>query len=205
MHDVHRSFGAHQVLRGVDLTIASGEICALVGENGAGKSTLLDIAVGALPPTRGAITLAGHSIDDARGRRDIGYAPAHAPLPEQLAVHEWLDLLAALRDVSAAQVDAASDRWGLGSLLDSRLSALSLGQRRRLALAVATMGTPTFLVLDEPTVGLDEAGIALLVATLAAHRDDGGAALVASHEPSFVTTISTTRRQLVAGRIVVSP
>ena len=201
MHDVHRTFGAHVVLAGVELTIAAGEICVIGGGNGAGKSTLLDVAVGALPASRGDVRVDGARIEDGRARRRIGYAPAHATLPEQLAVHEWIDVVAALRGVSSIAVDDAAARWGLARITDSRLGALSLGQRRRLALAIATMGAPSVLVLDEPTVGLDVEGVAYLVGVLEAHRANGGAALIASHESSFVEAIGATRRQLVAGRI----
>lgn len=204
MHDVHRTFGAHVVLDGIELAVAAGETCVISGGNGTGKSTLLDVAVGALPATRGDVHIGGLSIDDGRARRGVGYAPAHAALPEQLAVHEWIDVVAALRGVSPRQVDDATTRWGLAAITDARLAALSLGQRRRLALATATMGAPPLLVLDEPTVGLDVEGVAFLVRTLEAHRAAGGAALVASHEAAFVDAIHATRRALVAGRIAPS-
>jgi ABC-type multidrug transport system ATPase subunit len=201
MHDVHRSFGAHRVLDGVDLEVHDSEICVVTGENGAGKSTLLDVATFALSATRGRIAIDGAPIEEPRARRRVGYAPAHAPLPESLAIHEWMDLVAAMRAVRAAEVDVAAERWGLAAITDARLSTLSLGQRRRLALAVATMGAPSLLVLDEPTVGLDAAGVDQLVAYIETHRASGGSALIASHDEPFASATRATMRKLVRGRL----
>lgn len=201
VHDVHRSFGDQVVLAGIELAVDAGATCALVGGNGAGKSTLLDVVVGALSPQRGRVTIDDVPIGEPRARRRLGYSPAHAIPPEQLATFEWLDLLASLRSVAPRDVDQAVARWGLAAMTDARIAALSLGQRRRLSLAGATMGAPMLLVLDEPTVGLDVDGVTLLVAELRAHRERGGAALVASHDEAFLVACGAERRTLTKGRI----
>jgi len=198
--EVHKSFGRQRVLDGVTIDLARGETCLLRGGNGAGKSTLCEVVAGVLDADAGTVTVDGRSIREGSARAAIGYAPAHASLPEHLFVHEWLDLLAALRGATAPEVDAATARWGLSTCTDSRLAALSLGQRRRLALAAAELAKPTWLLLDEPTVGLDAEGRALLVQWVRAHVENGGGALVASHEESLAHELDARIVSLERGR-----
>jgi ABC-type multidrug transport system ATPase subunit len=200
--DVARSFGDEVVLAGVDLTVARGEVALVVGENGAGKSTLLDIVAGVLAPTRGAIRVQGRPVHEARARRSIGHAPAAPVLPEGLFLHEWLDLAAGLRGVrSAPPIDAAVRRFGLVEASGTRLAALSLGQRRRTALAIASLGAPALLLLDEPTVGLDDDGLAVLHRWLEEHLARGGAILLASHEAALGRRLGARTHRLAAGRL----
>ncbi len=203
--DVHRRFGPEVVLAGVSLTVHAGEVVVVRGANGAGKSTLFEIAAGVLDADAGTVRVGGHPIADPRARRSIGYAPAAAALPESLFVHEWIDLACALRGVGDEEdVDATMARFGLQATSDARLSALSLGQRRRLSLALASIGRPSLLLLDEPTVGLDALGVDDLVEWLARHRRVGGAILLASHDEALVETLEARVCTLAAGRIVHS-
>ncbi|MBL8714766.1 MAG: ATP-binding cassette domain-containing protein [Myxococcales bacterium] len=203
--DVHRRFGADVVLAGVCLDVGAGEVAVVRGANGAGKSTLFEIVAGVLDADAGSVRVDGRPNTDPRARRSIGYAPAAATLPESLFVHEWVDLACALRGVDGAEdVDATMTRFGLEATVDARLSSLSLGQRRRLLLALASLGHPSLLLLDEPTVGLDAAGVADVIAWLDRHRRAGGAILLASHDDDFASALGAIRCTLAAGRIVES-
>lgn len=203
--DVHRRFGSDVILAGVSLDVGAGEVVAVRGANGAGKSTLFEIVAGVLDADAGSVRVGGRPNTDPRARRAMGYAPASATLPESLFVHEWVDLACALRGVDGAEdVDATMTRFGLEPIVDARLSALSLGQRRRLLLALASLGRPSLLLLDEPTVGLDAAGVTDVVAWLDRHRREGGAILLATHDDEFIASLGAVVRTLRSGRIVGS-
>lgn len=201
MRDVVRRRGRRRVLDGLNLDVARGAVCVLRGENGSGKTTLLDVASGVLPADSGTASIDGVDVGDRRARASLGYAPAAASVPEQLAVHEWLDLVAALRGVSTAEVDAAASVWRVDRWLGARIGTLSLGERRRLVLASAELGDPALLLLDEPTVGLDAEGQALLVERLHARAAAGNAALVASHDAELVSDRRFEVHTLRDGRI----
>jgi ABC-type multidrug transport system ATPase subunit len=198
---VERSFGGHRVLDRCDFIGRAGEAWVLRGPNGSGKSTLFAIVAGVLDPDAGTVLVDRRPNTEARARAEIGYAPANALLPEHLHLHEWIDLLGALRRASADEIDRAVERWDLASCTGDRVSALSLGQRRRVALAASELGRPSFMLWDEPTVGLDPAGQALVVNRLRSHVEAGGLAWVASHEPWLADAIGARNLTLERGRI----
>jgi ABC-2 type transport system ATP-binding protein len=145
---VSRRFGPHVGLAPTDLDLHSGEVLALIGPNGAGKSTMLALLAGAIEPSTGAVE-----------RRDgvrVGWAPQRPGHYARLSALENLLLFARL--VEEADPDAAAERLASRyELPDShRLSGdLSVGMRQRLNLAIAQLGSPDVLLLDEPTASLD--------------------------------------------------
>ncbi len=180
---IEKRFGPRRVLRGADLTLPSGARALLRGANGSGKSTLVQIAVGVLTADAGSIHIFDTSLAERRrALRRVGYAPAAADFPPQLTVNEIVAFVASLKSCSREAALAALDAWELGNVTSSTPEMLSLGERRRLVLAAATLGGPRLLVLDEPTVGLDARGRDLLRACLAAHVAAGGSVLLTSHE-----------------------
>ncbi|NOU32817.1 MAG: ATP-binding cassette domain-containing protein [Polyangiaceae bacterium] len=180
---IEKRFGARRVLRGADLTIPEGCRALLRGANGSGKSTLLQIAVGVLTADAGSVHIFDLSLDDRRrALRQAGYAPATADFPPQLTVTETMAFVSALKSCSGEAALAALDAWDLGNVASSTPEMLSLGERRRLVLAAATLGAPRLLLLDEPTVGLDARGRELLRERLAQHMAAGGSVLLTSHE-----------------------
>lgn len=180
---VHRFFGSRRVLGGFDLRVADGEVVALLGPNGVGKSTLLQIVAGVLPADEGTIVVDGHDLVRARKQAlaRIGFAPESTDLPAHLRAREWLDLVRAIKGPLERDVLDTS------AFASTMLGALSLGQRRRLLLTTALMGAPPILVLDEPTNGLDESGLALLIGLV---RKSPGGALLATHDLDFVRAVS---------------
>ncbi len=186
-----------EVLNGVDLTVAAGEIVALLGPSGSGKSTLLQ-AVGLLEGGFGGrISIAGERVEalDSRGRTRVrrerlGFVyQFHHLLPDFSARENVLlaGLVAGRTEADAgARADALLEALGLAARRDHRPSALSGGEQQRVAVARALANQPLLVLADEPTGNLDEATAAkVLDAFLTLTREHGSAALVATHNEAL--------------------
>lgn len=178
--NVVKRFGPNVALDGVSLDVAAGECVGLLGPNGAGKTTLLSLLLGLRAPTTGTVRLFGGDPLDVRTRTRVGSTPQASALPEALKVGEVLDYVAAHFPKPAAR-GGLVDAFDLGSLLKKQCGSLSGGQQRRLAVALAFVGDPELVLLDEPTTGLDvDARRSLWDALRAKHRA-GCAVIVTSH------------------------
>lgn len=176
------SHGDHTVLHGVDFQIARGEIVTVVGPNGSGKSTLVRALIGLEPATSGTVRR-------AEGLR-IGYVPqrlkVEAGLP--MTVRRFLSLPDRVTDAAASQALA---RVGVPGIGERQLARLSGGQFQRVLLARAMLSTPDLLILDEPTQGLDQPGVAAFYRLLAELRAETGiAVLLVSHDLHVVMSAS---------------
>ncbi|WP_242892833.1 ATP-binding cassette domain-containing protein [Actinomadura litoris] len=151
--------GTVEAVRGVDLSVAPGEIVGFLGPNGAGKSTTLRMLTTLLAPTAGRARVAGHDLraDPAGVRRDIGYVAQGGGTDPSVPVGEELDLQARLHGVPdrARRVAELCGRLELAGLESRPSGSLSGGQRRRLDLALGLLHRPPLVFLDEPTTGLD--------------------------------------------------
>jgi len=150
-------------LAGVDLDLYQG-VVGLLGPNGAGKTTLLRMLATVLGADRGSVRILGHdpAVGTARTeiRRRLGYLPQELGYPRGFSAYSFLDYMAVLKEWDdpaqrRAEVRRVLEQVGLGDRATKRIRALSGGQRRRVGLAQALLGTPDLLVLDEPTTGLD--------------------------------------------------
>lgn len=178
--NVVKRFGPNVALDGVSLDVAAGECVGLLGPNGAGKTTLLSLLLGLRSPTTGTVRLFGGDPLDVRTRNRVGSTPQASALPEALKVGEVLDYVAAHFPKPAAR-GGLVDAFDLGPLLKKQCGSLSGGQQRRLAVALAFVGDPELVLLDEPTTGLDvDARRSLWDALRAKHRA-GCAVIVTSH------------------------
>jgi ABC-2 type transport system ATP-binding protein len=144
----------HNALGPLDLAIARGERVALLGPNGAGKTTLVSLCVGLRRPTAGSVRVFGADPREWRARRRIGTTPQQMDFPPTLRGRELLEL-ARLHTSDPLPLDELVDHFGLTDVLRPQNGALSGGQRRRLALALAFATGPDLVLLDEPTTGLD--------------------------------------------------
>ncbi|HWV57930.1 MAG TPA: ATP-binding cassette domain-containing protein [Longimicrobiales bacterium] len=178
------------VLRALTLTLSPGVI-GIGGPNGAGKSTLLRVLLGCLVPTAGECRIDGEPPGDYLRRAGIGFVPESPAFDDYLTVDEFLTGIRRLArgtelhtGASAVAVDRggrSESEFALDAIRHQRLGRLSLGQRRRVALAAAAAGSPDLMLLDEPTNGLDPVAVAWLREEIQACRRAGRSILIASH------------------------
>ncbi|WOX22881.1 ABC transporter ATP-binding protein [Streptomyces solicathayae] len=154
--------GDRAVLRGIDFTVPPGRITGLLGPSGCGKTTLMRAVVGTQAKVTGTLDVLGRPAGDADLRSRIGYVTQDPSVYDDLTVHQNLDYFAAVlfpgrarREERRTAVERAITDVDLASHAHDLAGRLSGGQRSRVSLAVALLGTPELLVLDEPTVGLD--------------------------------------------------
>jgi ABC transport system ATP-binding/permease protein len=173
------------LLRGVDLEVAPGELCAVIGVSGSGKSTLLRVLSGMGHPTAGRVTIDGEPAFDRS--HIVGYVPFGEVVHRQLTVREALRYSAALRlpDMAAAdretRVDEVIRELRMETHADARVGSLSDGERRRVACGSELVGMPRALVLDEPTTGLDPDLQRRLMRFLRGLADGGLPVVVSTH------------------------
>ena len=153
---LRKSYGPIEAVAGVDLTIAKGEVFGLLGPNGAGKTTIVEILEGQRTRSGGEARVLGFDPErrDRAYRERIGIVPQEGSIEPLLTVKEGLELYRAAYP-SPRPVDEVVDLVGLEDKRDARVETLSGGQRRRLDLALAIVGDPDLLFLDEPTTGFD--------------------------------------------------
>jgi heme exporter protein A len=174
--------GERLVLREVDFTLAPGGALLLLGRNGAGKSTLLRLLAGLVRPAAGRLLWGG---EDALADRGV-HAGRLAYLGHQDAIKPGLSVAENLRfdaAIGAGSINDALGALGLAALAGLPARLLSAGQKRRLALARLLLCSAPLWLLDEPTLGLDDASVEALGGLLAAHRARGGMLVAATHLP----------------------
>ena len=156
--DLRKSYGAIEAVKGISFEVAEGEVFALLGPNGAGKTTTVEILEGYRRRDGGTVSVLG--MDPERGgsrlRERIGIVLQECGFEELLTVREILDRQAGYYP-GARPVEEVIDLIGLGDKTGARVRSLSGGQRRRLDLALALVGSPDLIFLDEPTTGFDPA------------------------------------------------
>jgi len=184
--------GGQTVLAGVDFAIAKGEIVTVVGPNGSGKSTLLKALIGLEKAAEGQVTR-------APGLR-IGYVPQRLHLDPRLpmTVRRFLSLPARVSDADAA---AALTRVGVPGLEARAMSALSGGQFQRVLLARALLARPEILILDEPTQGLDQPGVAAFYRLIEEVRGETGVAVLMVSHDLHVVMSATDRVVCLNGHV----
>jgi ABC-2 type transport system ATP-binding protein len=162
VNGLEKSYQKLQVLKGVDLTVASGSIFALLGSNGAGKTTIVRILTTLLKPDAGTASVGGFDVvsEPERVRESISLTGQFAAVDGILTGRENLIMLARLRQVKDAGrvADDLLERFGLAEAGGRRVSTYSGGMRRRLDIAMSLIGDPPVIFLDEPTTGLDPEG-----------------------------------------------
>ncbi|MEP7021491.1 MAG: ABC transporter ATP-binding protein [Pseudonocardiales bacterium] len=154
VHDLRIMRGGNEILRGLDFEVGAGQITGLLGPSGCGKTTLMRAVVGTQAITDGGITVLDRPAGHPQLRRELGYASQAASVYDDLTVLENLHYFAVMLHASG-DVDQVMDQVDLSTYSGRLTGTLSGGQRSRVSLAVAMLGTPKLLVLDEPTVGLD--------------------------------------------------
>ncbi len=194
LRDVQFAYPHAAALRGVSLTIGSGEVVAVTGRSGSGKSTLLHVCAGLLRPVAGAVCVVGHNLaqmSDAAAsalrRKQIGLVLQHGQLVPELDVLANVSLPLVLDGVGREQASAVASDWlgrvGASDWANAFPGELSGGQAQRVAVARALVAAPALVLADEPTGSLDTfAGEQLLDLLLSVCRSAGRALLVVTHD-----------------------
>ena len=173
--------GGTEVLRDLTFSVAPGEVTGLLGPSGCGKSTLMRAIVGVQRIAGGRVTVFGEPAGAATLRPRIGYVTQAPSVYDDLTVEENLGFFASVLGVGADRVQACVRLVDLEADRAKVVRQLSGGQRSRVSLAVALLGEPSLIVLDEPTVGLDPVLRKDLWETFHRLADDGAAVFVSSH------------------------
>jgi ABC-2 type transport system ATP-binding protein len=186
---LQKRYGDNEVLKGVSFEVAQGEIFALLGTNGAGKTTTLECIEGVRKYQSGDIYVNG----------SVGVQLQSTSLPDHMKAFEALKLFSKWRK-AAIDMDFAR-RLGLEEIKNKAYKDMSTGQKRRLHLALAMIGDPDILFLDEPTAGLDVEGRAALHDEIRALKQQGKTVILASHDMAEVEALCDRIAILKDGRI----
>ena len=201
-----KDFGQVRAVDGIDLDVASGETLALIGPNGSGKTTTLKALVGLVRPTSGRITIAGFDAtnDGPAARARLGYLPQRLTFPEGVTAREVLHYFARLRQLDDVSEVAFLGRVGLAAAAGRLVDGFSGGMRQRLGLALALLGDPSALVLDEPSAALDPSGALMVRDILSDIRHEGTTILISSHDLGEVAALADRVAVFVAGKVVAA-
>jgi ABC-2 type transport system ATP-binding protein len=207
LEGVSKTYGRATVVRPITVSLRAG-IIGLLGPNGAGKTTLLRLISTALPPSTGRITIAGFDVSASHAnrveaRRRLGYCPQEVTFPRGMTAFGFLEYIAVLKEWKDAgarhrEVRRVLDLVNLSDRTAIKVSKLSGGQRRRLAIAQALLGAPDLLVLDEPTTGLDPEQRASLRGLLSGLA---GTVLISTHQTEDVSALCDRVLVIDAGAI----
>ena len=198
---VTRRFGDVVAVDDVSLDISAGSILGLLGPNGAGKSTVLSLVQGLRRPSTGRVQLFGGAPGDYRSRQRLGCTPQETALPPTLRVGEVIDFVGRHFDRPLATA-ALAEEFGLTELLKRQTGALSGGQKRRLSVALAFVGQPELVLLDEPTTGLDVDARRTLWDAVRRQHDRGATVVVTSHYLEEIEALAERVVVMGHGRVI---
>ncbi|GAC66913.1 ABC transporter ATP-binding protein [Gordonia soli] len=203
--DLTKRYGSHTVVDDLALRVPAGSVYGFLGPNGAGKSTTMKMLLSLVTPSEGQIEILGRPMHRGTRREvlpDIGSLIESPPGYGHLTGRENMRVLGRMLDLTDARIAEAVDTVRLGAHLDKKVRDYSLGMKQRLGIAMALARRPRLLVLDEPTNGLDPAGIdeiRHLLRHLAAH---GVTVMVSSHLLDEVERTATVLGIVSAGRLI---
>ena len=191
-----KSFGGRSAVDGVSFSVSPGEVVAFLGPNGAGKTTTMRMLLGLLPPSAGSAVV----------ERPCGYLPEVFSAYDVLAVSSYLRFLATVKGVAKRAVSADVERVmaaaGVADLASRPVARLSKGQRQRVGIAQAMLGSPASYVLDEPTQGLDPGQVVEARRLIRRLADDGAAVLLSTHLLAEAAAVCDRVVVIVGGRVV---
>jgi putative ABC transport system ATP-binding protein len=210
------SSGAAPALAEVSMSVAAGEVAAVMGPSGSGKSTLLNLIAGLDKPTAGTVTVAGRRIDAlgesalARFRaRHVGIIFQFFNLLDDLTVEDNVQLPAQLAGMSRRQAKARAgqllERMGIAEQRNAYPARISGGQRQRVAIARALVNSPEVLLADEPTGALDTATGQEIGRLLRELNQDGQTLVLVTHDPELAERYAARTVRIVDGRIAGVP
>lgn len=190
LKNVRKSFGKQLVIDDLSLQVQAGELVTLLGINGAGKTTTINLMLGLEKPDQGTIHLLGQNPDALSVRHQIGVTPQNTGFPEGLKVKEVIEFVRA-HYPNPLSVQMVAEQFGLETILDKLTSSLSGGQKRRLAVALAFVGQPRCIFLDEPTTGLDVESRRKIWRATRDYIAQGGSVFLTTHYLEEAEVLST--------------
>jgi len=208
LRGVSKFYGDVQALADMTLAVEKGEIYGLIGPNGAGKTTTIKLLVGLLRPTEGQIIINGFDVqkDALAAKKELGYIPDEPFLYGRLTPFELMDFKGSLHSMKQEDLQRRREELlQLVGLIDYRhelIESFSLGMRQRLAIAVALLPSPSIIVVDEPLVGLDPAGMKRVKEILVDLAGRGTTVFISTHMLHVVEEIAGRVGVLNKGRLV---
>ena len=199
--EVSRRYGDVLALDRVSLEVPAGQLVGLLGPNGAGKSTLVNLFTGLRRPSSGTVELCGGDPRDPARRISLGVTPQETGLPASLRVGEVIDFVRAHYPDPLGK-DEVLDRFGLTDIGRRQTGGLSGGQKRRVAVALAFVGRPRIVFLDEPTTGLDVEARRSLWEGVRAFHADGGTVVLTSHYLEEIEALAERVVVIGGGRVL---
>ena len=198
---LHKSFGKHDVLKGLDFELAEGSTTAILGPNGSGKTTLIKAILGMVIPTKGGIQVNNTAVkNDWRYREEIGYMPQIANFPANLRVKELIKMIDDLRN-EKARSEPLIELFDLKEMMGKRLGELSGGTRQKVNAVIALMFDSPIVILDEPTTGLDPVALIKLKDLLKEYKRAGRTIFITTHIMSFVEEMADNVVFLLEGKV----
>lgn len=202
VESVSKSFGDTVALDDLSMQVHAGESLGLLGPNGAGKSTLISLLTGTRRANTGTVTIFGGDPTSPDSRRRLGVTPQATALPVTLRVREVFAFVGAHFGTTQEHLDELAASFDLADLLEKQCGSLSGGQQRRLMVALALVGDPELVILDEPTTGLDVESRDRLWARLRRYRDEGGTLVITSHYLAEIEALASRVLVVDHGRVI---
>jgi ABC-2 type transport system ATP-binding protein len=203
VRDLVKRYGDRVAVDGICLTVQRGEVLGVLGPNGAGKTTTVECVAGLRTPDRGTVRVLGldPTTDPAAVRQRVGIQLQSATLPNRMRVQQAMDVFAAAYP-RHADPDALLTDWGLAGHRRQDFAALSGGQRQRLFIALALLGEPEVVVLDELTTGLDPAARRDTWTLVRSLREQGTTVLLVTHAMDEAEALCDRVVVVADGRVV---
>ena len=203
LNGLRKEYADVVALDGVDLTVEEGEVFGFLGPNGAGKSTTINILLDFVRPTAGSAEVLGHDAQEEPTaiRERIGVLPEGYDIYERLSAREHLAFVIESKDADDDPKELL-ERVGLADAIDRRAGGYSKGMKQRLVLAMALVGQPDLLILDEPTTGLDPNGAREMRELIRQESERGATIFFSSHILSQVEAVCDTVGILQSGQLI---
>ncbi|QQE79094.1 ABC transporter ATP-binding protein [Alicyclobacillus sp. SO9] len=205
VNGLKKTIGRHEIVKDISFTVEAGQILGFLGPNGAGKTTTMRMLVGLIRPTAGSITINGHNLrkNSLAALRQVGCIVENPDLYPYLSGYDNLYQLAQMQGPGAvSRIEEVVDMVRLTDRIYDKVGTYSLGMRQRLGIAQALLNNPKLLILDEPTNGLDPAGIRELRTFLQELARDGMSIIISSHLLSEVELLCNYVAMIRNGELI---
>ena len=197
-----KSYGKLQVLNNVSVKFDTGKVVSVIGPNGSGKTTMSKCILGMVLPDSGDIKMNGESVLQKYAyRNQIGYMPQIGRYPKNMKIRQVMDMVRDIRKDATKIDEELIGLYGLKSMYDKRMGALSGGTKQKVSAALAFMFDPQVLILDEPTAGLDPISAEILKGKILKEKKRGKLVLITSHIMSEVEEVADEVMCLMDGSV----